>query len=474
MTTTIQAYLLAETLRNVEEEAGAPQLDPDAEKQAIASAISFMERVYARAGKLAPGQGIDAAVRQTATRIRLISLIVAALFFSIGIGTTRALPEGYPAQANVVSLLAVLLLPNAASLLLWLGISVISWLPGKPDLGNGWLARRVLGLHTSLERLAHAGKFTRAASLAWRQFLVGTRAGRYRLTIVSHCFWLSLLLGALLGCWWLMVVRQVDFVWGSTLLAMDTVQTLFGTLTHWVSSFGFSVPDSNAVAASRIGTQLYDGELRRNWGIFILGAIMTLGMLPRFMAIIFDAAGLLYSGRNLKLNLAHPGYARLRPLLMPVSCSDGIIDADDSAGMRAAGTPVITQLSPDFPRNSAWLALDHPPGQPFTAIHGVADLGIVAAYDQQQQVSGRLAQLSPGWQSVCIYVDLGITPDRGMVRQLTSLIKASTQPVHLVLGMSTRAAAMPAADLQIRREDWLKAGLDAGLGIDRIHQYEQR
>lgn len=472
MATTIQAYLLAETLRNVEEEAGAPQLNPDAENQAIASAINFVDRIYTRAEILAPGQGIDAAVTQTATRIRLICLIFAALCFIIGIGTTRALPEGFPAQANVVSLLAVLLLPNVASLLLWLIISIISWLPYKPDLGNGWLARRVLGFHTFLERLAHAGKFTRAASLAWREFLVGTRAGRYRLTIVSHCFWLSLLLGALLGCWWLMVVRQVDFVWGSTLLAMDTVQTLFGTLAQWVSSFGFTVPDANDVAASRIGTHMYDGDLRRNWGIFILGAIITLGLLPRLTAIILDAAGLFYSSRNLKLNLSHPGYARLRPLLMPVSSSNGIIDADDSAGTHAARSTGITQQVTDIPRDSAWLALEHRPEQPFTAIQVVADLGIVSAYDQQQQVTERLAQSTPGWQSVCIYVDLGITPDRGMVRQLTRLVAASTQPVHLVLGMSSKATAMPDADLQIRREDWLKAGLDAGLTADRIHQYE--
>ena len=158
MATIIQAYLLAETLRHVEEESGAAQTDPEADKHAIASALTFPERIYARAAILAPRQGIDAAVNQTADRIRLIGLIFAGLCFIIGIGATHALPAGYPAQANVVSLLAILLLPNAASLLLWLSISIISIFPPRIKLANGVLGRWILGFHTFLERLAHAGQ----------------------------------------------------------------------------------------------------------------------------------------------------------------------------------------------------------------------------------------------------------------------------------------------------------------------------
>ena len=474
MASIIQAYLIAETLRHVEEESGAPQSDPEADKQAIASALTFTERIYTRAGILARHQGIDTAVRQTADRIRLICSIFAGLFFIIGIGATHALPEGYPARANVVSLLAVLLLPNMASLLIWVSISTISLFPGRIKFANGWLGRWVLGFHSFLERLAHAGKYTRAASRTWREFLLGTRAGRFRLTLAVHGFWLALLLGALIGCWWLMVIRQVDFVWGSTLLATKSVQSLFGVLTHWVGSFGFTVPNADDIAASRINAHIYDDELRRHWGVFILGSIITLGILPRLTVIIIDAGGLLYSGRRLQLNLAQPGYARLRPQLLPVSNSAGIIDADDATGTERVKPAGVPQLSSDLPGECAWLALEYRPEQPFTAPHSVADLGVVAAYDEQQRVTERLSQAKPGWQSVCIYADLAITPDRGVIRQLTKLIAASVRPVHLVLGRSSRAAAMPAADLETRRGDWFKAGQAAGLAADRVHEYEHQ
>ena len=474
MATIIQAYLLAETLRHVEEESGAAQNDPEADKQAIASALTFPERIYTRAGVLARRQGIDTAVRQTADRIRLICLIFAGVFFVIGIGATHALPEGYPAQANVVSLLALLLLPNIASMLLWLSISIISLFPGRIKIANGWLGRWVLGFHSFLERLAHAGKYTRAASRAWREFLLGTRTGRFRLTLVVHGFWLALMLGALIGCWWLMVIRQVDFVWGSTLLATKSVQSLFGTLTHWVGSFGFTVPNADDIAASRINAPLHNDELRRHWGVFILGSIITLGILPRLLAILVDAGGLLYSGKRLQLNLAHPGYARLRPQLLPVSNSAGIIDADNASAAERDKSTGVPRLTADLPGDCAWLALEYRPEQPFTAPHSVADLGIVSAYDEQRRVTERLSQAKPGWQTVCAYADLAITPDRGVVRQLTRLAEASTRPLHLVLGRSARAAAMPAADLQARREDWFKAGQAAGLTTDRIHEYEHQ
>ena len=137
--------------------------------------------------------------------------------------------------------------------------------------------------------------------------------------------------------------------------------------------------------------------------------------------------------------------------------------------MKTAGMPRLTL---DLPLDCAWLALEYRPQQQFTAPHSAADLGLVASYDEQQRVTERLAQAKPGWQSVCVYADLAITPDRGIVRRLAALVGASVRPVHLVLGRSDRAAAMPAADLQTRREDWFKAGLAAGLTTDRIHEYE--
>lgn len=472
MTTLSHSYLLAEALRNIEEEAGEPHLAPEVDKQAIASGITFVERIHSRAVIIASQQGIDTAIEKTTSRLRFIAVLFATLCFIIGIGATRVLPEGFPARANVVSLLAVLLLPNLISLLLWLIVSVNGLFWRGLDTTNGWLGRRALGIYTFLEDLLNAGRYERAAGRAWRDFLTKTRIGRHRLTIVSHSFWISALLGALLGCWWLLVVRQVDFVWGSTLLTVANVQSLLGDLTNWVGSFGFTVPTADDIVASRIDTQLYDEVLRRRWGIFILGSIMTLGLLPRLVAIVLDAAGYIYFRRDLKLELAQPGYARLQPLLMPVTYAHTIIDPDNDS-QQVTNTPTgITTLSTNIPQAAAWLALEHPPEKSLQENEISIDLGVVASYEEQQRVLDQLSASTPEWQAVCVYADLAITPDMGIARLLSKLVDVSTQSLHLVLGKSARAATMSAMDFQVRREDWLLVAARAGLIIDNIHQLE--
>ena len=288
MRASIQSYLLAEALRYLEEEAATPQSVPDIDKQAIAAGATFADRILVRAANLAAATGLVSAVRQAGRRLRFIVMALLVLCFGIGVGVTHALPEGLPASANVVSLLAVLLLPNLVSLLLWLGLSIAALLQRSGQKASGWLGEQSLALYTLLERRLQADSNRRAAGRAWRGFLTGTSAGRLRLMLISQLCWTSLLIGALTGCWWLLVIRQVDFVWGSTLLTTADVQSLLGSLTRWVSAFGFTVPSADDIAVSRLGTLVSDPDLRRRWGIFVLGALISLALLPRLFACLLN------------------------------------------------------------------------------------------------------------------------------------------------------------------------------------------
>ncbi|MBF8270741.1 MAG: hypothetical protein HW386_2450, partial [Gammaproteobacteria bacterium] len=244
-----------------------------------------------------------------------------------------------------------------------------------------------------------------------------------------------------------------------------------GSITHWVAAFGFSVPSPDDIAASRIDTQPYAAELRRHWGIFILNAIFTLALLPRLIALVLDLIGYWRARKNLQLDLTHPGYIRLLPLLMPLSHDHVLLDRDTGPARVTDRPSGISTLSPNLPPDAAWLALEHPPAQSFPARDIFLDLGVLATQRDLETVMAQLATLVPVWQAVCILADLAITPDQGIARQLRELIGASTRPVHLVLFKSSRATAMPALDLQARREDWLRLAVHAGLTAERLHQY---
>ena len=463
------SYLLAEALRHVEEDAGSPRLAPEADKQAIAAGPTFPERILARAAILTSASGIAEAIRRAGGRIRLVVLIFTVFCFSIGIGATHALPEGYPARANVVSLLALLLLPNLLSLLFWSGLTIGGLLgPGQPASG-GWLGRQALAIYALLEWLLRADADARAAGRAWRDFLTGTKAGRRRLLLISHGCWTAALLGALTGCWWLLVIRQVDFVWGSTLLTVADVQSLLGSITHGVADFGFTVPSADDIAASRIDTPVYSADLRRHWGIFILGAIATLALLPRLLVLLLDGIGYWHAGRHLQLDLTHPGYVRLQPYLLPLSHEHVLIEREPGPAREVDSPSGIAALSPDIPGQAAWLALEHSPERPYPAAMQ-SDLGVLDTRHDLTRILDLLTLPAPGWQAVCILADLAITPDQGIARLLQQLLAASTRPVHLVLDPTSRATYLEADELRARREDWLRTAVRACLTWERLHE----
>lgn len=472
MNKSLESFLYTEALCHVEEEQGQPYRDQEIEKHAVSAGITFSERITARAEKLVPQLGLKSDLEKTTGRMYLVISILAFCCFIIGMGVTRVLPEGYPAQANVVSLLAVLLLPNAVSLILWLVISTSYLFWNRLDRSNGWLGRRALGIYTFIENVLVPARHTGACISAWRDFIIKTSAGRHRLTLVSHWFWCAAIFGALLGCWWLMVVRQVDFVWGSTLMTAEQVQLLLGKLTGLVNTAGFSVPSNEEIIASRIGEQLYNDELRRRWGIFILGAVFTLGLIPRFIAAVTDTVAYLCFLKRVKPDLAKPGYVRLQPVLMPISSSHTILDPDDERTESPGATAGTSTGFTGIPLDAAWLALEHKPEHPLADFEIRADLGIVSSFEEQQTVLGRLSANSPGWKEVCLYIDISITPDRGVARFLNRLKDSSRQPLHMVLAVTSRARKLDAGDLKIRRNDWIQLAGRAGFSNDELHLIE--
>ena len=469
MNKVLQKYLFAEAVRNIEEIDGGPIKDAEAEKYAITAGITFSQRILARAEKLAAQLGIDEELDNVSGRIRFIITAFAVCCFIIGIGVTRAIPEGYPVQANVVSLLAILLLPNGASLILWLVITIYSPFWHGLDSANGWLGRRALGIYTFIEGVIKPDRYARGAGRAWRDFITKTAGGRYRLTLISHYFWISAITGALIGCWWLMVVRQVDFVWGSTLLTADQVRDLLGKLTDWVSLFGFRVPAADDIVSSRIDAQVYTETLRRSWGIFILGAVLTLGLLPRLLAVMIDLGAYLYTRNRLQPDLSRPGYVRLQSILMPLIYARTILDADNDTVEKSGALNARSSLSRVIPRDAAWLALEHKPDISLLEYGIRTDLGVITSFEEQQTVLNRLASRSADWTVVCVYIDLSLTPDRGISRLLTRLKDKSLQDLHIVFAVTARASTMQDSDLQARRTDWVQLVDNAGIAEQNIH-----
>lgn len=456
----VRDYLLAQTLRRLENAAGGALSTPDTDAQAAAFGTDFGARILRRARLVADESGSGVAVAVAGRRLAGLVTVAVVLAFLAGLGITGVFPEGWPARVNVFGLLAMILVPHALSLLLWLLSAAAGLIRPAARRRGSWLGRRLAGLFAYLERLPGVGERERAAAAAWLDFLLGTDCGARRLALAGHAVWTAALTGTLVGLWWLLVVRQVDFVWGSTLLSDTRVAALIGSLSHWVGQFGFPAPDRSQIAASRLGASGDVATLRTLWGWFLLGAVLTLAILPRAVAAGVDALRAQRAAGRLMVDLSHPDFARLAPSLMPVTRGRSVLSPDDAFTPPAPVSPDIADRGAP-PKDAVWFALETAPVETIAAGPESEDLGIVSTLADEARVLEALA--SRRGRPVCIYADLRCSPDRGVVRFLDTVAARAPNRARLVLGTARAVPRLSQDDRTRRLADWEAAATRAGL-----------
>ena len=447
--------------RHYEEARGAPVRDAAIEAAAIAAAPDFPRRVEARALAFCARTGIDAALARHRGRERLAQRIAVALGLLAGVAAARLMPEGFPARANVVAMLGGLLLPNLLSLCVWLALQLAATLRGRGAVGTWFGQALARGIDWLGARRHACDETARAVQRALFEFHADTTAGRARVAALSHLFWLALACGAMAGCWWLLIVRQVDFYWGSTLLGAEFLARALEVLAGPVSRLGFPVPDAADIAASRIDSALADAALRTRWAWFVLGSLCAFGLLPRLAALGYCLVLAAWGARHPAIDLARPGYWRLREILQPASPQTRIVDRDEAppGPRRELGLPA--GLVP--PADAAWLALERPVPAP----RGVRDFGAIVDRAGQIQVLDALANPAPPWSAVVILAPLAVTPDRGLGQFVSALVAAARQPVYLLVTTDTDGTLTP-AERSARLEDWRALAVRAGIPADQV------
>lgn len=446
--------------RHYEEAQGEALRDAGIEAAAIAAGADLPARIAARARAFCARTGLDTALAAHALRGRQAFAIAVFAGAVIGLGTARLIPQADPARANVMDMLAALLAPNLIALLLWLLLQTMASLRGRGATGS------LLGqtLMQALARLARGLRVRRdpcerAAQRAWLDYHAGTAAGRARLSLVSHAFWLALALGAMLGCWWLLSLRQVDFYWGSTLLGPEAIGRLIETMARPVAALGLPVPGVADIAASRLDTVSADPALRARWGWFLLGALAVYGVLPRLFALALCAALVQLGDRRWRPDLSQPGFFRLEAFLLPEAAHTRVLDADDGATRPRSGGASTGAVPPSA---AAWVALE----RALPAPPGAIDLGSIVDRDDQRRLLATLAT-APAWPALVIHAPLAATPDRGIAQFVASLVAAARCP--LWFNIATRdASTLPATERAARVEDWRALAETAGIPLARI------
>ncbi len=420
-------------------------------EDARAAAADFEGRVLYRAQALGAQQGWRDAILRWRARARVLLVVAVLLALVLGFGAAAGVLGDGARPVNVVWTLGGLLGVHLLSLLLWvLGVALQGRARGGFHHG-GVLGRAWLALTTWLDRSKAAVDLPTALG----GLLGHGRLATWGVGAVNHALWFAALLGATVGVLALLATRRYGFVWETTILPADSFVALSAALGALPGMLGFPVPDAATVAASG-DAPMIDEAGRRAWAGWLLGAMVVYGVLPRLLLALLCAALWQRGVRRLTLELSRPGYARLRPLLMPDSERIGVSDPEPAAiprplrqapAVRGEGRAVAValELGDDLPWPHSLAASDSVP-QPAWEDGGRLD-------GREQRRAAREAFAAHPPRRLLVAVDARQTPDRGSLGLIAELAGHAQSTRVWLAGVAAPVAATLATHDEGRGRD---------------------
>lgn len=392
----------------------------------------FEDRLWLRAQCLVEQHGLSSLLGRAARLsryIRTLVFVVAALLGALG--SVYAITDSD--TINIYWLLLVLLGFNLLSMLLWLtGISLNS-----EGLTSGMLARLTGWLPGYLKHRSQANdsannKTSTQADRAWLHCQFSGAVGKWQLSKLSHQLWLTYLFTGLVFLVLLLMVRQYDFVWGTTLLSDSIFIKITDVLSMPLDSLGFATPSPELIHATRIGSlppdaaQTLTAEHRTHWAQFLLGSLLCFGIAPRILLLGWSAMMCRRAKHRFTLDYYLPYYINLRQRLMPLASHGEIVDADSSPPT-IAKPRVKTPAPHALPVDTLWVAVELGDNMhwPPASINKVSDLGQVVDRASLELVLQRLQ--GNKHPIVAVAVSSARSPDRGVQRTITGLMSNSAQ-----------------------------------------------
>ncbi|MGP9557245.1 DUF2868 domain-containing protein [Psychrobacter sp. AOP7-A1-24] len=230
---------------------------------------------------------------------------------------------------------------------------------------------------------------------------------RWYLGRFSHQLWLATLTGMLLAIIFLLVVRQYSFSWESTLLSDQALVSLTQILGWLPSMVGFGVPDSEAIAQSRLVTDAMPLSVARQWAGLLIGSLLMYGIVPRAIAWAFCA--LMFRRKKMRLDIKQPYYQKILNFWQRQ-----VVDADD---FTEAPAPIAPKATVSAGKKLVAL-LEYPS-------------------DQDKWWQSGLDNSNHGFENSSEIENFGVVDDRDDMARLKNYLDA--HPVQVLLGIHSNA-----------------------------------
>jgi hypothetical protein len=449
-----EGRLLAEAVRACEETRGASFDDRAANAQARAAEGGLEEKILCRAGGHPLAPELSAALGRFRLSLRIVFGLGVALAFLAGLATAdRALTAPPDQPVNFHWALLALLGVETLTLLFWMILS----LPGGGAARIPSLGGLTLAAARGLTGRIHRGP-TRTALLQSAATVYGRGAiARWTLGAITHGFWSSFLLGALVMSLLVLSAKQLVFGWETTILSEAAYLPLTRSLAALPQLAGFPTPSVAEITASRWeGQGLLPSEAAGSWAGLLIGSLLFYGLAPRVLLLAVSLVAQRRALRNFRLDLARPAYLRLRDLLMPRVRHQEAPEAGRSKPF-AEPAPAAPLPRDALAGPFAFLGLEidraraiWPPELPG---YPCLDFGLVDSRKDREEALASLRSADPSL--LLVAVSLLTTPDRGIAATLGQVKRAGGKPMLLLLTEGADLERRYAAPARRQRlEDW--------------------
>ncbi|WP_105245824.1 DUF2868 domain-containing protein [Psychrobacter sp. Marseille-P5312] len=287
---------------------------------------------------------------------------------------------------------------------------------------------------------------------------------RWYLGRFSHQLWLATLTGMLLAIVFLLIVRQYSFSWESTLLSDQALITLTQILGWLPSLVGFDVPDSTAIAQSRMVTEAMPLSAARQWAGLLVGSLLMYGIVPRAIAWAFCA--LMFRRKKMRLDIKQPYYQKILNFWQR-----HVVDADD---FKEAPAPVAPKATVSAGKKLVAL-LEYPAKQDNWWLGGldadindnseIEDFGIVDDRDDMERLTSYLDKHPV---QVLLGVHSNALPDRGTLRKLDRIAEHAADGLIIQLlgdGTLAKDSVQTIANQDTRYQQWQTALAARNIGL---------
>ncbi len=393
---------------------------------------NFEDHLWLRALRLVKQHNLSLMPGRAARLSRYAKTLVFFIAALLGaLGTIYAITDSH--TINIYWLLLVLLGFNLLSMLLWLtGIGL-----NINELTSGMLARLTNWLPEYLKNRSQTSntdnsKHNMQADRAWLDCHFSGAIGKWQLSKMTHQLWLVYLFTGLVFLVLLLMVRQYNFVWGTTLLSDSIFIKMTDVLSAPLELIGFATPSANMVQETRMGSlspdnvQTLTAEYRHHWAQFLLGSLLCFGIAPRLLLLGWSMMMYRRAKNLFTLDFYLPYYINLRQQLMPLASHGEIVDADTSPPVTSE-TQIKMPIPHALPPETQWVAVELGDNfhWPPSTISTDNNLGHVINRESLTLILQRLHNNKNS--AVAVAVSSARAPDRGVQRTIASLMSSSTQ-----------------------------------------------